>query len=286
MRVGLADELHVAVFDAVVDHLDEVSGAVGSDVGRAGNAALDGSAGPGALEGLARVGIDLRRDGSPDRGEFLPRRLGAAWHERRAETRPFLAAGHARADEAQSSCRELSLAADRVGPQGVAAIDDDVVLVQQRDEAVDHGVGGPAGLHEDDELARAFDRSNEVLEAQRGVQSARRGGVLLDELLGLRRRAVVDRDAEAVIGDVEREVLTHHREADETDVGSRGVHGRSSHVCACPSPGWRSARTSRVRSPASVAWGHRRCLSPSRPPSSAPSPRTSGRPSSAGWPGP
>src|SRR5690606_29023307 len=34
--VGLADELHVGVFDAVVHHLHEVAGAVGADVGAAG----------------------------------------------------------------------------------------------------------------------------------------------------------------------------------------------------------------------------------------------------------
>ena len=36
--------------------------------------------------------------------------------------------------------------------------------------------------------------------------------------------AVVNRDLEAVVGDVEREVLTHHGEADESDVGVRLGH--------------------------------------------------------------
>src|SRR5690606_837563 len=36
--VGLGDELHVGIFDAVVHHLDEMSGAVGADVGAAGRA--------------------------------------------------------------------------------------------------------------------------------------------------------------------------------------------------------------------------------------------------------
>ena len=36
--VGLADQLHVGVLDAVVHHLDEVAGAVGTDVGAARHA--------------------------------------------------------------------------------------------------------------------------------------------------------------------------------------------------------------------------------------------------------
>jgi hypothetical protein len=70
--VGLANELHVAVFDAVVDHLDEVARAVGSDVSRARHAARDRFAGCGAFEGFACLGVNLGRDRIPDWGEFFP----------------------------------------------------------------------------------------------------------------------------------------------------------------------------------------------------------------------
>ena len=42
--IGFADELHVGVLDAVVDHLDEVAAAIGADVG------------------AARLAVDLRGD--------------------------------------------------------------------------------------------------------------------------------------------------------------------------------------------------------------------------------
>ncbi len=222
--VGLADELHVAVFDAVVDHFDEMAGAVGSDVGRARHAAFDRLAGGGTFEGLAAFGVHFGRDGLPDGGEFVPRGFGAAGHERGTEARAFLAAGHARTDEAEIFGGEVFFAADGVGPQRVAAIDDDVVRVKQRHEAVDDRVGGFAGLDEDDDFARALDRGDEVLEGQCGVESAGRVGVLFDEVLGFRGRAVEDGNAEAVVGDVEGEVLSHHGEADETDVGLVFAH--------------------------------------------------------------
>ena len=38
----------------------------------------------------------------------------------------------------------------------------------------------------------------------------------LDKCVGLRSRAVIDRNSKAVVGYVESEVLTHDREADES----------------------------------------------------------------------
>ena len=47
------------------------------------------------------------------------------------------------------------------------------------------------------------------------------------EFLGLLDRPVVDGNLEAVVGDVEGEVLTHHGEPDESDVGMSFGHGDS-----------------------------------------------------------
>ena len=100
--VGLADHLHVAVLDPVVDHLHVVAGAVLPDVGGAGNAAHDGLARGRAGKRLAGLGVHLGRDRLPDRLQFQPGGEFAAGHERRAEARSLLAAGHAAADEAQA----------------------------------------------------------------------------------------------------------------------------------------------------------------------------------------
>ena len=90
--VGLRDELHVGVLDAVVDHLDEVAGAV--------------RAHPGA----ARLAVHLRGDGLEDRAEGGIRLRRAAGHDRGALERADLAAGDAGADEVEA---ELAQAAPR-----------------------------------------------------------------------------------------------------------------------------------------------------------------------------
>ena len=75
--VGLGDELHVGVLDAVVDHLHEMSGAIGADVGHAGHAVDDDVAGleHGAelVDHGIRAGTGFDHD---DRGARLGERGG------------------------------------------------------------------------------------------------------------------------------------------------------------------------------------------------------------------
>ena len=82
--VGFADQLDVAVFDAVVHHLHVMTGAVGSHVSTTGFA------------------IHLSGDLAEDRRDNLPRLTGASRHERRAFERAFFAPGNAHADKMNS----------------------------------------------------------------------------------------------------------------------------------------------------------------------------------------
>src|SRR5690606_1118984 len=121
--VGLTDHLHVAILDAVVNHLHIVAGAVFTDVGGARHAALDGLAGLGAVDRLAGLFVHLGGDRLPDGLDFLEGGLVATGHEGRAEAGTFFTAGHAGTDEAETLFLEGLFAADRVGPKRVAAID-------------------------------------------------------------------------------------------------------------------------------------------------------------------
>ena len=83
--VGFADELHVAVFDAVVDHLHVMARAVFADPVAAGRAA-----------------VHLGGDGLEDVLHVRPRGGRAAGHDARAAARAFFAAGDAGADVEQA----------------------------------------------------------------------------------------------------------------------------------------------------------------------------------------
>jgi hypothetical protein len=199
--VSLADELLVGVLNAVVHHLHEVPGAVGSHVRDAGLA----------------VGR-LRGDLLQHRAEGRVRLDRAARHDARAEQRALLAAGDARAHEVDALLAQLSLTAAGVGEVRVAAVDDHVAGFQERGELLDDRVGGAARLHHDDQAPRPFERGHELLGGL-GRDELALVPELLDQGVRAGRRPVVQRDRVAVTCEVAGEVAAHHREARHADLG-------------------------------------------------------------------
>jgi hypothetical protein len=203
--VGLADELHVGVLDPVVDHLHEVPRAVRADVRH------------------ARLPVDAGGDRREDRAE---RRVGlgrAAGHDRRPEQGALLAAGDADADEAQAALAQRLLAADRVLEVRVAAVDDDVALVEAVRELVDDRVGARAGLHHHDRRARPGERCDEAVEVLARDEPGL--GMVLHQLSRALGRPVEHRDGVALASrEVAGEVRAHHGQPDDSDVRGAGLH--------------------------------------------------------------
>src|SRR5947208_1111238 len=75
--VGFGDELHVAVLDSVVHHVDKIAGAPQTHV----------------LDALRSI-IGQRRNCAQDGRERLPRLVRSARHAARTAKRSLLAAGH------------------------------------------------------------------------------------------------------------------------------------------------------------------------------------------------
>ena len=86
-------------------------------------------------------------------------------HERRTIPSPLLSARHAGADIEQPEVGQLLTAAPRVLVLGVATVDDDVALLQQRGQLVDERVHGVAGCR----------REGRELEVGKDEQSRRSG---------------------------------------------------------------------------------------------------------------
>ena len=95
--IGFTDELHVAVLDAVVDHLHVMACAIGADPVAAGCAV-----------------IDLGGDGLENFLHVRPCSLGAAGHYGRAMAGAFLTSADARADEQQATGLDVFSAANGV----------------------------------------------------------------------------------------------------------------------------------------------------------------------------
>ncbi|ESU50790.1 hypothetical protein P376_1233 [Streptomyces sp. HCCB10043] len=206
--VRLGDQLHVRVLDAVVDHLHEVARAVRADV-----------------RGARRAVLRLRGDPLQHRAQ---RRVGlrrAARHDAGPVQRALLAAGDPHSDEVDPALAQLFLAAAGVLEVGVAAVDDDVALLQQWRELLDHRVGGFPRLHHDHQAPGAFQGGDELLGRVCGDEGAL-VAELLDQGVGPGRGAVVQGDGEAVAGEVPGEVAAHDRESGDADLSS------AAHLCA------------------------------------------------------
>ena len=204
-RVGLADQLHVAVLNPVVHHLHVVAGTAWAHPVAAGDVAL---------------GADLGRDRLEDWLHERPGCLGPARHQARPLQRPLLAPGDAGAYVEQARRLHLLRPPFGIGEEGVATVDDHVPVGEERDERLDEVVDRRAGLHHHHHLPRGLERRDEILERVAAddvglLAAAGREGV------GDAGRTIEDRDREAPAGDVECQILAHDGQPDQTDVARR-----------------------------------------------------------------
>ena len=157
--------------------------------------------------------------------------------------RALLAAGDAGADEVQAALAHRLLAADRVGVERVAAVDDDVALVHHAGEFVDDGVGRVAGLDHDQHPARFLERRDEFVH-RLGADELALGAVVRKQRIGFGDRAIVQCDGVAVAREVAGDVGAHHGQPGNADLrGAGGVCFRRRHRKAFRVRLWRNGKS-------------------------------------------
>ncbi len=201
--VGFADELHIAVFDPVMGHLDIVAGAAFADPVAAGGAV--GDFGGDGLED----GLDVRPGGG-----------AAAGHDAGAVPGAFLAAGDSGSDVEEAFGFDVGGAADGVLEEAIAAVDDDVAGFEDSEEAFDELVDRLAGFDHEHDAARAFEEGGHFGEGV-GAEDAGAFGFLVEEVVDFGDGAVVGHDREAMVVHVEDEVLAHDGQSDDGDISVR-----------------------------------------------------------------
>jgi len=204
--VGFADELHIAVFDAVMDHFDVMTGAVFADPFAAGGT----------------VG-DLGGDGLEDGLDVWPGGGAAAGHDRRAVAGAFFAAGHAGADVEESFGLDVLGAADGVLEERVTAVDDDIAGLEVGQEEIDELIDGAAGFDHEHDAAGAFERLDHFLDGM-GAEDLGTAGFISQEFIDFGDGAVIGDHGEAVIVHIEDEVLAHDGQTNNGDISGR-FHG-------------------------------------------------------------
>ena len=208
---GLADQLHVAVFDAIVDHLDEMTGAVPPDPVTARRA----------------IG-HLCCDGLENRLEVRPRFRRTPRHDGRAVARAFFSARYANAGVKKALGLQLQRPPARIIIIGIAAVNDDVARFEMGQELFDDNVHGAARLHHKHDPARPLEGSGQILETI-GANDIPVLRLALDKARHLFGGAVVDPNRETVIVHVQDKVLAHYSQPDQSNIRP-GSHSHSGHV--------------------------------------------------------
>ncbi|MCY1499927.1 hypothetical protein D9M68_339580 [compost metagenome] len=192
--VDFGDHLHVGIFDAVVDGLDEMAGAVFAEPGN------------------ARVVVVFRGNRGQNALDALPGFFLAADHDRRAVARAFLTAGNAHADE--GTVLQRLEAAHRVAEVGVAGIDHDVALGKVGLQDFHLLIDRLTGLDHDDDRPRRADGGDERFDGVAGHDLALKVAGFRVEFMRRLDGAVEHGDLVALFSDVERQVRAHDAKTD------------------------------------------------------------------------
>ncbi|MNE46154.1 hypothetical protein D3C80_1404770 [compost metagenome] len=145
--IRFTDKLHVAVFDAVVNHFDIVSGTVFTDISR------------------ARIAIHLGRNGCQDRLHQLVGILLSTRHNCRSLQRPFFTARYSCPDKTEALCLKLFVPSLGIREKGVPAVNQDIPWRQMRHQLLNRIICRFAGLDHDHDFARQLERLDKLLNA-------------------------------------------------------------------------------------------------------------------------
>ncbi len=198
--VAFADQLYVAIFNAIVHHFHEVTSPSFANPVAARSAVFD--MGADCLEYRFHVRPCCRR---------------AAWHHGRSFQGAFLASGNPSADVQESFTLDVFSTTGSVRKMSVATINDYVSLVQKRDKTLDKIVHGLAGLDHEEYLTRSFQRSYEIFQRMSPVEILVLSSVF-HEMVDFLDRTIVHAHMEPLAFHVQRQVLAHDSETYQSDV--------------------------------------------------------------------
>ncbi len=107
----------------------------------------------------------------------------------------------------------------------VAAVDDDVALLEMRQQLLDHLIDRVAGLHHQHDAPRPLQHFREFFDGMR-ADYLRALGFVVDELVDFGNGSIEDRHFVSVVVHVQDQVLAHDGKADQSDVTEFILHVR------------------------------------------------------------
>jgi len=206
--VGFADQLHVAILNTVVDHLDVVTSTLVTNPLAAGFA------------------VRFRGDGLENILDVWPRLLVTTRHNAGAITGALFTSRDTTADKTNTLFGQVLCTAVGIGVVGVTTINDDVTLLdatlveEQLNEVIDR-------LSSHDEHHHAAGLLQLLHELLDGVCANNRLALslIVQEPIDLCDGSIESNNSESMVSGIEDQVLTHDSKADEAEIPDSFSHG-------------------------------------------------------------
>ena len=170
----------------------------------------------------AGLTVALGGDGLEDVLDEGPRLLVATGHERGAISSTLLTTGDTRADEADALGSKVSCPAVGVWEVRVAAINDNVTALKEREKALNPVVNSLSGLDEKHDSTGLLELGDELLGGV-GADNWLALGLVREEAVDLGDGSVEGADSEAMVGHVQNQVLTPIHKVLELKNGEKRV---------------------------------------------------------------
>ena len=205
--VCLADQLHIAILDAVVHHFNKVTRAVLPHIIAAG------------------LAIHMGANGLKNILHLLPGSAAAARHHAGAMQRTLLAARYAGAQVVQALTFDILGAADGIGEVAVAAVDDGITRCQDGQQLRDDLIHRLARANHQHHLARKLQAVGQLLPGMR-ADKALACTAPLHKMLHHAGPHIVYRHGKAVAFHIHGQVFPHDCQANHANL--RLFHAASS----------------------------------------------------------
>jgi hypothetical protein len=171
----------------------------------------------------AGLAVALGRNGLEHILDIWPRLLVSTGHDGWAVTGTFLTSGHTGSDESDALLSQVFASSVGVGEVGVAAVDDDVALLDTGlEDGLDECVNGSASLDQQHHASGFLELGDEILDAVRADDGFALG-LVGQEGVDLGDCSVEGHDSEAVISHIEDQVLAHDGQANEAEIAAAHI---------------------------------------------------------------
>ena len=198
-QIALGNQLHIGIFNAIVHHLDKMSGTIRAHIGTARCAVL------GLCRDCLQNGCNLR----------IALAI-AARHDRGTKTRTGLTARYAHTEIVQAVCGQTLGTAAGIGKERVAAVQYHITRLHKRNELVEHLIDRVACLNHQQHTARLLERRHQLGQRKDRMQVCI--GFFLHNGTRYVGVAVKTGYLKAVIGNITCKAAAHNRQADYADI--------------------------------------------------------------------